>query len=205
MKKALSLILALIMVFALATTAFAENVVGTRGQNGDSTDGVDAANASKNYSVSIDVSTNSTISKYAVDVTYNSDPIALGGAVLTWDVNDMRYEITGDAEALSSLTRDIVVTNYSDKAIRVNVTVSKAHDDDGLNIGVTGDAQREVDGASPGVGGAIGTATVETFTVSVSLEDGKSWSDVATYYTNLDPDAASQTAATVSLTIAPVP
>ena len=202
MKKAMSLILAIMMVFALSTTAFAANVIGTRGVHKDFNDGVDAANAQEDYEIAINVSTSSIVSKYAVDVEYSTAAISLGGGTLTWDVNTMTYVTTDAGENPTALTKTITITNYSDKAITAYATIEKKYADDGLTVvaDYTSDEKLTVDGATPGVGDNKGTE--KTGTITITLGTDTTWADVVTYYTNLDPGADSIQAATATVSIA---
>ncbi len=220
MKKIVSLILALVMVFALATTASATtattNVVGTyHGVDGEGkslgtiADGADKVGNSftvvnpANCEVSINVTLTDTINKYAVDVEYDDAALSLGGGVLTWDVNTMTYKTTTEGTEPTQTTKTIKIINYSDLPIQAYATINDSTADGiTLTSDYTKDSKLTVEKATPGTGGNNGTATKKDITITLTADT--TWKDVVEYYTNLG-NTGEVTVATATITVEPVP
>lgn len=212
MKKVVSLILTLAMVFAMSTTALADtaHVVGTHGENGTVADGVIGDNfgsgAVPETEISISVSAGSTQSRYAVDVEYSEIVVSISGAGMTWDVNNLEYVITDDGEMEQPVPATITVKNYSDQPVYVSATVADLYDgttndDDGMTITATVDGGAELARATAKVGSTPGSAATKTVTVSFSTTGD--WSAVAAFYTDkLSSSNPTLQIATVNLTIA---
>lgn len=134
MKKALSLILAIMMVFALSTTAFATrvDVVGTvigsteGTHKGTVADGVTEiptdANASTN--IAIKATTGNVEHRYAVDINYQDMNLQITGGNLVWNVNSLEYENKEGSTAVYDQDFDITVTNYSDMPVQVDAAIT---------------------------------------------------------------------------------
>lgn len=207
MKKALSLILALIMVFALATTAFAseKNVVG----NGPGGIGVDPEDFDENtqpdVNVNINVSAVGTVHKYAVDVSWSDEPIALGGGTMTWNVQTMKYDTADTPTGNAPKTWDITITNYSDLPVYAYAGIEDKIPADHMTItpSHTNESRLTVARATAATGDETqGNATEGTITITLAPETGKDWADVVEYYTINHAGETSVLAATATVRIA---
>ena len=215
MKKALSLILALVMIFAMTTVAFAEEddnvepVIGnhTNGTGLQETDAWPEGNTAA--TVTINVKAVETVHKYAVDVSWSDQAIALGGATMTWNVKTMRYDTPDPDTSFEPVTWNIKVTNYSDLSVYAYASISDPVDDNMEIISTyVSDNRLEVKRAEAGVGvdgegnPIEGNPTIGLLKISLQPVSGKTWGDVAEYYTINHPNAESVTAGTATVYIA---
>ena len=139
MKKALSLILAIMMVFALSTTTFAaggqygnlDHVVGTHGQRVDTPysyqDGEETMDdVTPNTNIVIKATANNIQSRYAVDIDYQTMSLDISGTSMEWDVNELKYVPVGDGSSLASdQSFMVIVTNYSDKPVYLTAVIAE--------------------------------------------------------------------------------
>jgi len=214
MKKALSLILALVMIFALATVAFADtkHVVGNRGGDGaygDYRDGVEPGAFTvtpPTVDVPITVSAVTTNNRYAVDVEWNTTAISLGGGEITWDVNTMTYVTSGVTGGTEAKTWNITIKNYSDLPVLAWATINDLKPADFMDVSAnhTEGSKLTVAKATAGTGGNPGTLTDEVITITLKPADEKTWADVVEYYTINHPGEPSVTAATATVSISKV-
>ena len=149
MKKALSLILAIMMVFALSTTAFAatEDIVGT--YNGNPVpkketyeDGVtDFSSADSSAVVAIKATSTNVESRYAVDITYSEMNMDIAGTAMVWDVNTLKYVPKTAGSGIADQTFPVTVTNRSDKPVKVTAQITEKPGlvPEELTLAVTGD------------------------------------------------------------------
>ena len=198
MKKILSLALALAMLCCMATTASAARIVG--GSEGVTTftpaDG-------GTHVVQIDVTTNSVVHKYAVDVEYTASAVAIGGDTLTWNVNTFTYDVTPGVggDKTDPITKEITVKNYSDMPVNVATTAIKNFDAAPFTLDVT-NGNIQVAKATAASGGTPGSATPKTITVK--LTPNTTWGAVAAYLAG-QTDETTITIAQATLQISMVP
>ncbi|HBF15542.1 MAG TPA: hypothetical protein DDW30_07675 [Clostridiales bacterium] len=201
MKKFLSLMLAGVMSASLfAVGAAAETVVGAG-------DGVESFDDTSNGS-DINVKVNDVTHKYAVDLTFDFKDLTLGN--ITWNVNDMRYDVETE---LKDSTQSIQVSNRSDQSVYAYVTIVDGDSADGVIVGMAENAdgrnsknRLEIGKANAGTTGSTGdvgkgTATSETLDINLSSTD---WNAVAVYYAQkreATPEKDSYKLATVTVTI----
>lgn len=203
MKKFLSLMLAGLMSASLFVVGAAAETTkpGVVGE----TDGVVDFTPVENKDNNINVKVNNVTHKYAVDLTFAFDDLTLGN--LTWNVNDMRYDVD---KAMENTTRKITISNRSDNPVYA-YAVAKDSDtadhvtptvDQYSNAGnklTVGKAQAGTTGSTGEEG--KGTATTEFLTVKL---DSANWNNVAEYYSKkkeADPDTLAYTLTTVTVYI----
>lgn len=207
MKKVVSLILTLAMVFAMSTTALADpvHVVGTHGENNAVTDGVEPGSFSStdpSTDIKISVSTGEVQHRYAVDITYDVMSFNITGSNLVWNVNTLKYESEPGAAALENVRFNVAVTNYSDLPVYLTANAEKEADaSSDINIAVVEDNTETALAAKAEIADATsGTAQVLNFDVYVSSSN---WDAVANYYLpKFDADTTSVDIGTVSVTVA---
>ena len=104
MKRISSLILALCFLIFGSISASAANVANnaTIYPNGASS------------SSGVGVAVISTVSKYAIDITFSQTEFTLNS--LVWDVNKLEYVVSQD-QSFEATPINVTVTNYSDKPI----------------------------------------------------------------------------------------
>ena len=134
MKKAMSLILAIMMVFALSTTAFAAtDIVGT--VNGSTandytegvTEGMFAAN-NPTANVNITATAGDVESRYAVDIEYTNVELSITGSKMVWDVNALKYVPKDGGDVAEDQEFAITVTNRSDKPVVLTAKIAEVAD-----------------------------------------------------------------------------
>ena len=205
MKKALSLILVLVMLVCMATTAFADypNVVGTHGKENSVDDGVteDSFSASNpNATISITVNAGEVQHRYAVDVEYTDISLSISGGNLTWDVNKLEYVANDGGTGLEDTKSDVTVTNYSDLPVYITAAIDDKDANDGIDIKTCDADKNELTISNTEIAKAVpGQATTFSFVLSVSSSD---WDNVATYYAaKLTTTDSKATAGTCTITI----
>lgn len=125
MKKILSIILVLSLVFALGTTAFAEETTTVNTEEAITDSNADATfNVSATFSSS-ESSTN-VVHNYKVVITWTVESTlkySTGGTTTyTWNTGSMTYDSTPPSTGWSgSANITVDVTNYSDVAIKATV------------------------------------------------------------------------------------
>ena len=157
----------------LAISVSAEKDVG-----GD--DGVESFDPTTTGGQDLNIKVTDVTHKYAVDVTFNISVLTIGGSI-TWNVNDMKYDVAKDA-ALNDNTRDITVSNRSDLPVYAYATVSDRENADGITVAANKDSNTNkltVEKATAGTATANGTATTGTITINITSDD---WNSVAEYY-----------------------
>lgn len=181
MKKALSLFLAMMMVFALSTNAFAAttDIVGTVNGStsnphvGDFTDGVAADSfsslSSPETTIAISAIAGQVNHRYAVDITYDTMEFSITGSTLVWDVNQLKYVNKDTAVPAKNTGFNLKITNYSDLPVNMTANLTTGnmsgangcYTSDKLAIDVYKGAYTTVDGAAvvPTDGKITDTAT----------------------------------------------
>ena len=134
MKKALSLIMALMMLFALSINAFAAatDIVGTYNESNanDFTEGVKDFSANNpTANVAIKASAGNVESRYAVDIDYNEIFMSITGTKMVWDVNSLKYVPENGGNVAQDQEFPLTVTNRSDKPV---VLTAKIVEVDGM-------------------------------------------------------------------------
>ena len=115
MKKILVLSLAIVMLFAMATTSFAATADTTT----PATNNVTATYVAGGTSAKI----------YSVDVQFDAMSFTYTGASQgTWNPATHNYDDIDEATWGSATTANIVVTNHSNAAVAVTVSYAKAQD-----------------------------------------------------------------------------
>lgn len=199
MKKFLSLMLAGLMSASLFVVgAAAERVVG-------GTDGAVGTFDDTDKESNINVKVNNVTHKYAVDLTFEFGDLTLGN--LTWNVNDMRYDVDG---AMENATRKITISNRSDNPVYAYAVATDSDTEDHVTPTVdkyfNAENKLTVAKAKPGTTGSTGeegkgTATPGTLTVKL---DSANWNNVAEYYSKkkeADPNTLTYTLTTVTVYI----
>jgi hypothetical protein len=172
MKKILSFVLVLAMIASMMCISVSaatcniqgengsvkhpnvDHVVGTKGDNGATTDGVDAGTWNSTSMVVRATVNGNVTHKYAVDLEYTSKTITIHNNAV-WDVNELKYvgtmqytfeTVTENFNGYIDLTNTPVyrvgefeITNYSDQPVYVSATVQDGNSDDGITTIVTED------------------------------------------------------------------
>lgn len=199
MKKFLSLVLAGLMSASLFVVgAAAERVVG-------GTDGAVGTFDDTDKESNINVKVNNVTHKYAVDLTFEFGDLTLGN--LTWNVNDMRYDVD---KAMENETREITISNRSDNPVYAYAVATDSDTEDHVTPTVdkyfNAENKLTVAKAQAGTTGSTGeegkgTATTEILTVKL---DSANWNNVAEYYSKkkeADPGTLTYTLTTVTVYI----
>lgn len=156
MKKALSLLLAVLMLCSLSVSAFAATVT---------TSGDMSATLTVQYSES------KQKDNYAATITWDAMSFTYSVSDKSWNTETMAWETTGTAVTGWSEAQNVTVANKSSQNITVNFAFTAASE--GTN-GVTGITVNGADivangytvnAATAGVNGANGTATKEVFAI----------------------------------------
>lgn len=211
MKKVVSLILALTLVFAMSTSALAvtKRVVGVTSPTGTSyedgwteTEFEQNQSGTVNNTVEISVTSTATEHRYAVDVVYEAITVEITGATLTWDVNSLEYVAKpGTGTLTKPVDKTITVKNYSDMPVYIAAEVIDAYTDDNMAITVAYDEEI----AAVLAGADDGNA--ETITVSFNTPNNttEEWAAVAAYYAAVLGADASKQIATINISISKNP
>lgn len=209
MKKALSLILAIMMIFALSTTAFAAktDIVGTlNGTNGtkyeDYRDGnTSLVGTNPSTNIAITATTSAINHRYAVDIDYEPMSFNISGGNMEWDVKNLKY-IVKNGDPAKNTGFLLVVTNYSDMPVSMTASLATQTTDNDLftssklNLDIYEGTFTEADGVAiaPKVEGVekvitgeaqtikkaeVGQATSYPFSLLVTSDD---WIGVANDY-----------------------
>lgn len=218
MKKLFALVLAVLMICAMSVSVFAENVVGKRGNTGNYEDGLSdfPSNGSFSKNMEIKATVGSIEHRYAVDIEYDELTFNVDGAILVWNVNDLKYEYKEAEPGSSNKTYNVTVINYSDLPVDLTVVVTDTVNNDKADISstfVTDDTNIST-GTFKGevvLGDAIGYNTtsirdansdaVKSFQINIESND---WEAVANYYTNYFATTSdtSATMGTMTITVA---
>ena len=223
MKKLFALILAVVMICTMSVSVFAttEHLIGNNSGDGTTDDGSykDGLAADQDfpsgttYNVDITAQVGQVQHRYAVDIEYEELVFSITGTELVWNVNTLKYEAsTNPAGTPSNSDYTVTVVNYSDLPVDLTVAVADTKDDDFAVVSSDFNGKVELEDAVGVELAAIKTLkTAKTFTVSIKPADGKTWADVANYYTNYFADQAAAgtpqpkvTMGTLSITIAKV-
>lgn len=173
MKKFTAGLVALLMVVAMLATA-----VSAAGEVGGH-DGVDDFSPTTPGGTDLNIKVTEITHKYAVDVTFGLSDLTIGGNI-TWNVNDMKYDV--DGTTLADTTQTITVSNRSDLPVYAYATVKDTVDDNGISITADKDSTTNrltIAKATAGAGGANGTPTAGLLNITIHSED---WNTVAEYY-----------------------
>lgn len=195
MKK----ILAIILSVAMIATMLAVSVSAAKEVGGDN--GVESFDPTTTGGQDINVKVTEITHKYAVDVTFGLSDLTIGGSI-TWNVNDMKYDVEGTT--LADATQTIEVSNRSDLPVYAYATVTEADADDGITVTADKNSDTnklEVAKATAGSGATNGTATSAEINISITSAN---WNTVAEYYAAKKlnaPDVDSYKVATVTVTI----
>ena len=147
MKKTVSIILALVMILSLSTTAFATTI---------------GANGSQDIPVTGIYNTSTTTSDvYSVDIVWSSMTFTYNEkGTQTWDPTTHSYTTTY-AGTWDKTSANVTVTNHSN----VPVTVSAAYTQ--VDAAVTGTLNKTQQSLAAGVEGAYNDADAVTFTLTI--------------------------------------
>lgn len=203
MKKFLSLMLAGLMSASLFVVGAAAETTkpGVVGKDG----GVETFDDTSSNDNNINVKVNDVTHKYAVDLTFSFDDLTLGN--LTWNVNDMRYDV--DKEMKNEI-RKITISNRSDNPVYTYAVAKDSDTADHVTPTVdqysNAESKLKVDKATAGTTGSIGEegkgkATTGILTVKL---DSENWNAVAEYYSKkkeADPATLTYTLTTVTVYI----
>ena len=213
MKKALSLVLAIMMVFALSTTTFAANLVGTHGA-GKGTNGIDDGvetfdDTTSTPAANIDITavTGAVGHRYAVDIEYVTMQVQITGSDLVWDVNNLEYVSKGSPAGIGGTDKSfaVTITNYSDLPVYLTANVSDKDTNDCVAVKAVEKDTTNLLGAKTKIESALVnnfTKVDYVFDVLVTTESGKTWTDVSNYYIpKFNTDASAKVIATVTVTI----
>lgn len=199
MKRILAIIISVaIIATMLAVSVSAESVLG-------SNTGVlpDNFTTETTPGENLNVKVSDVTHKYAVDVVFSLDVLTIGGTI-TWNVDTMKYEVTGTT--LEDTTRTVTVSNRSDLPVYAFATVTDQDAADGITVTAEKDSATNkltIAKATAGVGGANGTSTVEELVINLKSDN---WNAVAEYYAAQRLASANQATdtfriATVTVTI----
>lgn len=199
MKRILAIIISVAMIATmLAVSVSAESVLG-------SNTGVlpDNFTTETTPGENLNVKVSDVTHKYAVDVVFSLDVLTIGGTI-TWNVDTMKYEVTGTT--LEDTTRTVTVSNRSDLPVYAFATVTDQDAADGITVTAEKDSATNkltIAKATAGVGGANGTSTVEELVINLKSDN---WNAVAEYYAAQRLASANQATdtfriATVTVTI----
>lgn len=194
MKKYLSMILALVMVFALAIPVFADDV----NTEGSASQGVTAG-----Y-VEAEDKNEGTIYRVTIDwkASTDAEPLTYTGeqATYKWDTDGLKYDKTIDKAAgwYGSTGYSVTVTNYSNAAVNVGLDATNQY---GLELTKSGSDSAELGSAAVSNGQTIefndttktGEAQSATYTYTYAAKDG------ATVPTNVEN--ATITIGTITVTV----
>jgi len=226
MKKTLAIILAIVMVFAFTTTAFAvkTDIVGevNTGEavldDGKTEAWFQTNGGSTSANIAITAETGNIEHRYAVDITYEPLSFNIAGAKLTWDVNNLKYVQTQASTAMTNTVFPITVSNRSDMPVDLAVNITDKVDDatDYLTLAFY-ESDAAVDGESnvtgTKIGGVIDTiiapANIGTAGASGSPTDypfalvatSTNWENVANYYANIIAASGDTKAVVANLSI----
>ena len=183
MKKTLALILAIVMVCAFATTAFAaDDIVGTVNGTNSTANGnyLDGATTFDNNGSSANVAIKATQGnvqhRYAVDITYEDMSFDIATGNMVWDVTAFKYIAVdaGDQNAAPTDTSfNVTITNRSDVAVKYTANISKNFDD-GLSVTTTS--------AGATIDSAVATKAAVSNTFAVEIDATTSWAAVRDFY-----------------------
>ena len=149
MKKIISIILSLALVVCMfGMNVSAANEIGTvndnKGQIGSygGNNGIDNGKDTFNptdFEQAVTLKLGAVESRYAVDIVFGgASSYQLNVSGLVWNVNELKYVVGENAETVSdSLSYTFVVTNYSDKAIKVEASGTLHSDVNGTGLGLT--------------------------------------------------------------------
>lgn len=206
MKKALSLILAIVMVFALATTAFAAKTDVVGDYNNAEVEGIAKGSSTfdvKDNSTTINISaTQGQVEhRYAVDIDYTPMTFDISASTMVWDVTQLKYVLAdGTNNTMTDKSFPVTITNYSDVDIYLTTNVLDADAADGVVV-TTGVADHTTI-----VSAVTGVTTPYNFDVAVKAdtEGGKDWAYISNYYATkfaAEPTATSILVATLTLNL----
>ena len=200
MKKFFAILLTVAMlatVLAVSVSAVMhEGVVG-------GADGVLTFDPTTTPGENLNVKVSDVTHKYAVDVLFSLDDLTIGGTI-TWNVNTMKYDVTGTT--LENTTRTVTVSNCSDLPVYAYATVTDSDANDFITVTAdnnSAESKLTIAKAKAGIGGAEGTSTTGYLTIRVNSGD---WNAVAEYYAAKRLNSTNQatstfTVATVTVTI----
>lgn len=189
MKRILAIIISVAMIATmLAVSVSAESILG-------SNTGVLPENFSTETSPGEDLNVKVTdiTHKYAVDLVFSLDTLVLGGNI-TWNVNDMKYEV--DGITLQNTSRIVTVNNRSDLPVYAYATISNTDDADGITVAAVNNSDQNkltVAKATAGVGGLNGNSTTGELKINLTSDN---WNAVAEYYAAKRLASANQATAT---------
>lgn len=172
MKK----LLAIIITVAMLATMLAVSVSAAKEVGGD--DGVTTFDPATVGGQDINVKVTEITHKYAVDVTFSLSDLTIGS--ITWNVNTMKYDVTGST--LADATQTIEVSNRSDLPVYAYAEISNTSGDDGISVTADKNSAANrltVAKATAGTSTANGTATEGNINISITSTD---WNSVAAYY-----------------------
>ena len=185
MKKIIAFALTLILLCSISS-AFAaypndEPVIGNFYKNIN--DGIPNFADNDSTQVNVSVQVGSIGHRYAVDVEFTAAvTLDFSSIELVWDVNNLEYNLSADADAVALAPSTITVFNYSDLPVYLSTAITNDDANDGITV--TADkTTATVAKATPKVGATPGSATQETITLSATSTN---WNEVIRYYANKD-------------------
>lgn len=155
MKKALSLLLAVLMLCSLSVSAFAATVT---------TSGDMSATLTVQYSES------KQKDNYAATITWDAMSFTYSVSDKSWNTETMAWETTGTAVTGWSEAQNVTVANKSSQSILVKIAFTPATDTKGVTGITVGGAEINEQGytlsaATPGTDGNDGTAAEWKFAI----------------------------------------
>lgn len=151
MRKLLSIVLCLVMVFCFTVPAMAAVDTPVNDVH------VIAPGTTVTNEVQVTTAVNPV---YRVTVTWDK-PITFGYNFGAWNTTELKYAPEGWTDKVA---KNVVVTNYSNADVAINATVTQNYLTDGLEV-LLDNANFTLDSADTGA--AVGTATSDTITVGV--------------------------------------
>lgn len=179
MKK----ILAIILTVAMAATMLALSVsaADTKVTPVGGNDGVTSFDPTQTGGQDLNIKVTDVTHKYAVDVTFGLSDLTIGGDI-TWNVNDMKYEVT-KGDSLKDTTQTIEVSNRSDLPVYAFATISDTDNANGITIEADKDGTENKLTVAKATAGTTGNGTATEGTINISIKS-TDWNKVAEYYAN---------------------
>lgn len=172
MRKLLSIVLCLVMVFCFAVPAMAATAVELH-----AVDGVAVGEANKSANTTVTVAIDTINPKYRVTVTW-ADDMSFEYDFGTWNTKDLVYNAPDWKDDAS---KTVKVTNYSNAKVAITSTLSNNNADTGVTLALTGGDFELASADTPsggvaqsrdftvGVTGAPKNTSVETYTETLTV------------------------------------
>ncbi len=167
MKRLLAVFLAFLFMLASSVSVSAERLVGAEDGGG-----VSIFPESPSTSHGIFVSVQENLSRYAVDVTFDTLGFTFTG--LIWDVNDHKYIMSEQAENTSEAKNvNVTLTNHSNEAVLSSISFED------FPQSLTASANKtssEISGVK--YGSTVTTPTAVNFDFNITLTPTETWETV---------------------------